>query len=527
MKIRAAVLLCLLAGVASAQSTIRPGGGGGSSTITAGTTATSGCTDGGFLYSLTSLVRCGANALNDGTKVTFTATTEQVRIRYDASNYIAFTVASTGKTTLTTQAASTPYFQMTGNGNYFAAVNSNGSTGGLVLTTDSAGAAVSTLDFNFNGGTGNNVGNIVRIRPVVQSGGGGDMLFETAPSAAGAYVPWLTLARAGSFTVGSSSLGTSVVPLTLTPGTGSTANIQNWTNSAGTVLSNVYSSGIFNTPAFTATSGTPTGGYAQGGSMLIWANTNGTVAAGYTLGVGSNNTWVGENAGNSAGASVDFSVAVGRYAMPSATGTTRSTAVGASACYDVTTGDNNTCLGIAAGYGITTGSGNTIVGQAQPLAAALSNNVILADGGTDVVPGQQRYRAFAPVTLTEAGGAETVLTLTSATTNTFTVDVDYMVTAKDATPDYATRKGSVGLVCVNKATVVTCTSSATSEANDGRNGGGSLLINTNAKTLTYAIAVDVATANVAKLTFNIDSDMTVTSASITMTVTINGTVTPS
>jgi len=146
-----------------------------------------------------------------------------------------------------------------------------------------------------------------------------------------------------------------------------------------------------------------------------------------------------------------------------------------------------------------------------------------------LVKGSQNVfrQAVAGVTLTEAGGAETVLTLTSATTNTFDVIVDYRVTATDGT-DRATRGGSVRFVCDNAATVVTCSApSATDQTNDGRNGGGSQFISTNAKTLTYAIAVDVATANVAKLTFNIDSDMAVTAASITMTVTINGTVTPS
>lgn len=64
-------LLLALGSLAGAQTTV-PGGGGGSSssTITAGTSATSGCTDGGFLYSLSSLIQCGANALNDGSVIT-------------------------------------------------------------------------------------------------------------------------------------------------------------------------------------------------------------------------------------------------------------------------------------------------------------------------------------------------------------------------------------------------------------------------------------------------------------------------
>lgn len=68
-----ACLLAFLPAFASAQisrPSVAPSTGGGTSTLTAGTTATSGCTDGGFLYSLTSLLRCGANAINDGSTVT-------------------------------------------------------------------------------------------------------------------------------------------------------------------------------------------------------------------------------------------------------------------------------------------------------------------------------------------------------------------------------------------------------------------------------------------------------------------------
>lgn len=54
-----------------AQVVVNPGGGGGSSTVTAGTTATSGCTDTAFLRSASGVIQCGANALNDGSTVTF------------------------------------------------------------------------------------------------------------------------------------------------------------------------------------------------------------------------------------------------------------------------------------------------------------------------------------------------------------------------------------------------------------------------------------------------------------------------
>lgn len=121
------------------------------------------------------------------------------------------------------------------------------------------------------------------------------------------------------------------------------------------------------------------------------------------------------------------------------------------------------------------------------------------------------------VALTEAGGAETVITITTATTQSFGLELSYQVRASDATPDYAIREGSLKLVCVNNATAVTCTKDATTQADDE-----SVLINTTAKTLTYAIAVDVTGANVAFLTFDIDSDMVVTAAEITWTAVLNG-----
>lgn len=123
------------------------------------------------------------------------------------------------------------------------------------------------------------------------------------------------------------------------------------------------------------------------------------------------------------------------------------------------------------------------------------------------------------VTLTEAGGAELVATFTSAATNSFAVEFEYRVAVADAGPDQVARGGSMRFVCANKATAVTCTKDATNETDDE-----SVLIATNAQTLTYAIAIDVGTANVAKITFNIDSDQTSTSASIVWTARANGLV---
>jgi len=120
------------------------------------------------------------------------------------------------------------------------------------------------------------------------------------------------------------------------------------------------------------------------------------------------------------------------------------------------------------------------------------------------------------VTLTEAGGAETVMTLTTATGQMSGGKINYTVRATDAT-DLVARSGSFDFVCVNAATVVTATLGASAETNDG-----SVVIATGGATLTYAITADVATANQLKIAFNIDSSLAVSTASITYTVILNG-----
>ncbi len=125
--------------------------------------------------------------------------------------------------------------------------------------------------------------------------------------------------------------------------------------------------------------------------------------------------------------------------------------------------------------------------------------------------------ASGKVTLTEAGGAEVVAVVTTATTEMTGGELLYTIRATDAT-DRAVRTGSFRFAIQNGAGTVTANiATATNETNDG-----SAIISTSAKTLTYAIAADVATANKCKFTFNIDSDMVVSAASITWTMILNG-----
>jgi hypothetical protein len=123
------------------------------------------------------------------------------------------------------------------------------------------------------------------------------------------------------------------------------------------------------------------------GSQALRANTTAYIntavgasaLANNTTGTG--NTAVGVEAlgTNVTGA---YSVAVGYDALLAATGGPN-VAVGSKSMENLTTGTGNVAVGDSTGRGVTTGSGNTVVGAGiAGLAAGLTNNVILASGGT-------------------------------------------------------------------------------------------------------------------------------------------------
>lgn len=119
-------------------------------------------------------------------------------------------------------------------------------------------------------------------------------------------------------------------------------------------------------------------------------------------------------------------------------------------------------------------------------------------------------------TLTEAGGAENVFQITTVTTQSGGGEIDYKIHVTDGT-DYAVRAGKLRFVFLNIGGTVTATISAADETVDD-----SVLIATAGETLTYQITADVATANVFKLAFNIDSNIASNAAHIDYLVTYNG-----
>lgn len=97
---------------------------------------------------------------------------------------------------------------------------------------------------------------------------------------------------------------------------------------------------------------------------------------------GSRNTYIGHSVGMSTTTGFNNTYN-GRYAGYNTTTAFNGAFFGREAGYHVTTGGNNAFFGDSTGQGITTGTGNSILGAGiTGLAAGLTNNIILASGGT-------------------------------------------------------------------------------------------------------------------------------------------------
>jgi hypothetical protein len=61
------------------------------------------------------------------------------------------------------------------------------------------------IEFNYNSGTGNNGNNIARIMGNTESGGGGDLMFQTAPNSSGTYATKMVILQGGNVGIGTTS----------------------------------------------------------------------------------------------------------------------------------------------------------------------------------------------------------------------------------------------------------------------------------------------------------------------------------
>jgi len=131
----AVLLAVFVARDSEAQGCFGPGCGGGSSssTLTAATTATSGCTDGGFLYSLTSLLRCGANAVNDGSVITLGGVA-------GSGDNVVITNGTSTRSILLLKDNTTTVLTVADGGAVTAATNTFGITGSSAVLTVGSGS---------------------------------------------------------------------------------------------------------------------------------------------------------------------------------------------------------------------------------------------------------------------------------------------------------------------------------------------------------------------------------------------------
>lgn len=157
-----------------------------------------------------------------------------------------------------------------------------------------------------------------------------------------------------------------------------------------------------------------------------------------------------------------------------------------SASDDLTVGDDAAITGDLAVTGATTLTGGIVNGS----------NLFTTANVARVYSGN--------TTLTEAGGVETILTVTNATLTGFGGVMNFRVVGTDGT-DVQVRTGTLIFSGVNKAGTTTCVESTADET-------GSIAA-LSSGTLTYAL-VGTPGANTCIVTINIDSSLTLTSASI-------------
>jgi hypothetical protein len=305
-----------------------------------------------------------------------------------------------------------------------AQVNSGSSAGVYFPTTIAERLAITGVTRGVSGSTAATAS----LGAAVTIGSVSTTLTENI-SATQDYIPLTSLT--GMAASGSAVIGTSNMDLNLSAsGTGSVTINQIKTNSVtGEVIPGKVEGTNFSN------------------SLLVGHSTTGTLTSGAirNTGVGISalndlidrpeNTALGYNAmGNAATASYStgigsqtlmnggvYNVAVGRYALPNASGW-RNTAVGTNAGTSFTSGQNNILLGYQAGKNITSGHGNVMIGTVDAGSATGSRQLIIA--GNDNTTTTTWLTGDSAGLVTMSGGISTpsIIGLTSLTTENINID---------------------------------------------------------------------------------------------------------
>jgi len=459
---------------------IRLAGTAGGQTLTGGTAAgdnltlrsTSHATRGAIVFGTASEYdevnnRLGIGTLTPSAKVHVLATTEQMRLGYDAANYCSITVSDagaltidpTGKTITITSVNSTATLgtELVANGGFDSNLSSWTDSGaswswsaGTALHT---AGSISNLSQNVtvvNGSTyqvevtvtGRTVGSIaVALGSVSVVDTGVSTVFTASLS---------RTVVAGE--TGSVSL--SIVPTVDFNGSIDNVSIKLVTLGSATVA---LSMGVLQIRGNAVLGCSSTGTNAQRSLTTGASNTATGTNAQYSLTTGANNTAAGMDAqynltigaGNTAtGTSAQRSLttgasntAAGKDAQYSLTVGASNTATGTSAQRSLTTGVSNTAAGMNAQYNLTTGVSNTAAGMnAQYNLTTGANNTAI---GTNA----QRYLADGTTPTTSAGNSTYAGALTKASANG--------VTNENVFGYNATGIGS-NTVCIGSSAITKC-----------------------------------------------------------------------
>jgi hypothetical protein len=369
----------------------RLAGAAGGQTITGGTAAgenltllsTSNATKGAVIFGTSSEYdhaneRLGVGTLTPGAKLHALATTEQLRLGYDASNYASTTVSAAGVVANTATGGQWTYRATSSSATLGAELISNGTfasdlaswtdsgaswswSAGTALHTAGSSTTLTQAETVTNGATyqigititGRTAGSIAVSLGAVSVIGSG-----TATAFAATFTRTLVADTTGS------------VNLVITPTSDFNGAIDNVTLKLVTlgslspviVLSDSAGTASVQLRASTASLSSVAVGLDAQRSLTTGSNNSAIgVSAQRSLTTGSNNSAIGMSAQYSMTTGI-YNSAIGRDAQRSLTTGSSNSAIGMSAQSYLTTGESNSAIGRDAQYSLTTGSNNSAIG---------------------------------------------------------------------------------------------------------------------------------------------------------------------
>jgi hypothetical protein len=369
----------------------RLAGAAGGQTITGGTAAgenltllsTSNATKGAVIFGTSSEYdhaneRLGVGTLTPGAKLHALATTEQLRLGYDASNYASTTVSAAGVVANTATGGQWTYRATSSSATLGAELISNGTfasdlaswtdsgaswswSAGTALHTAGSSTTLTQAETVTNGATyqigititGRTAGSIAVSLGAVSVIGTG-----TATAFAATFTRTLVADTTGS------------VNLVITPTSDFNGAIDNVTLKLVTlgslspviVLSDSAGTASVQLRASTASLSSVAVGLDAQRSLTTGSNNSAIgVSAQRSLTTGSNNSAIGMSAQYSMTTGI-YNSAIGRDAQRSLTTGSSNSAIGMSAQSYLTTGESNSAIGRDAQYSLTTGSNNSAIG---------------------------------------------------------------------------------------------------------------------------------------------------------------------